>query len=353
MSNLNPFKALKEQSVWEKSTAPIWIASSFILQRNLSSLPFPQKMKHADSLQSLTQLKQSLMDALQEKKPTYLDFEDLSNSEKEFLLEHYLATMASKNDACKTGVMVDGSGNFLAMINGEDHLVLHLIETQSSWKEGWNTLSKLEKTLEGRHSFAYSKKFGYLTSELSNSGTALNVQAFLHLPCLIELDQIEEVLLRDLDEDVQACGLSGTEEFIGGIVVIQNKYTLGLTEDHILESVHKSATKLASTEKILRDEMKNSPDALIVDKISRAIGLLKHSYQIETKEALNALSFIKLGIQLEWISGLTDQDINRIFFDVRRGHLALASGEELSKEKLAQKRAELLQSSLKTTELTR
>lgn len=120
-----------------------------------------------------------------------------------------------------------------------------------------------------------------------------------------------------------------------------------MTEDHILDGIHKTATKLTSHEKNLRTQLLDTPDALIVDKISRAIGLLKHSFQMETKESLNALSFIKLGIDLKWIEGLTDQELNRIFFEVRRGHLSLSLKKEISKEKLAQKRAEFLQSLLK------
>ncbi|MCB1107200.1 MAG: hypothetical protein KDK76_03800 [Chlamydiia bacterium] len=348
MSKPNPFQILKENSIWEKSDTPIWMASSFFLQRNLSSSPFPQKMKESESMHVLTSLKQPLMDSPSLTAPSFFEFKGLKTAEKEFILEHFLATADSQNPECKSGVIIDETGTFLAMINGEDHLILHSIETHSGWKEGWNKLSQIEEELSKHFSFAYSHKFGYLTSQLSNSGTALTVQAFLHLPCLIQLDQIDDVLMTELDDEVQASGLTGTDDFIGDIVIIQNRFTLGLTEDHILEEIHKTATQLSSSEKRLRSHLIETPDALIVDKVSRAIGLLKHSYQIETKEALNALSFIKLGIDLKWIDGLTDQAINRIFFEVRRGHLSLSSEEEIPKEKLAQKRADYLQSALKS-----
>ena len=97
----------------------------------------------------------------------------------------------------------------------------------------------------------------------------------------------------------------------------------------------------------IRNQLKETPDALIVDKVSRAIGLLRHSYQIDTKEALSAMSFIKLGIDLGWIEGLTDKEINKIFFEIRRGHLSLSTEKEIPQEMLAQKRAEYLQLALK------
>ena len=347
MSAPNPFLQLKENSFWEKSDTPIWIASSFFLQRNLASDPFPKKMDSGSSQKILGALKQSLLATTSLDTPQFFEFDSIKTAEKEFLLEHFLATCDSHNPECKSGLVIDKSGTFLAMINGEDHLVLHSIESHSGWKNAWKKLAEIEEQLAKSHTFAYSHKFGYLTSQLTNSGTALTVQAFLHLPCLIELDQIDEFLIKELDDEVQSSGLSGISDFIGDIVIIQNRFTLGLTEDHILEAVHKTANKLVSYEKTLRTHLKETPDALILDKISRAIGLLKYSYQIDTKEALNAISFIKLGIDLKWIEGLTDQDLNKIFFEVRRGHLSLSAKEEISQEKLAQKRAEFLQSALK------
>ncbi len=353
MNAPNPFLQLKENSFWERSDTPIWMASSFFLQRNLASDPFPQKMDSGNSQKILGALRQTLLANTQLDMPKFFEFDAIKTSEKEFLLEHFLATCDSQNPDCKSGLVIDKSGSFLAMINGEDHLVLHSIECHSGWKNAWTRLSEIEEQVAKSHTFAYSHKFGYLSSQLANSGTALTVQAFLHLPCLIELDQLDEVLIKELDDEIQSSGLSGTQDFIGGILIIQNRFTLGLTEDHILEAVHKTANQLVNHEKMLRKRLRETPDALLLDKMSRSVGLLKHSYQIDTKEALNAISFIKLGIDLKWIEGLTDQDLNKIFFEVRRGHLSLFSKEELPQEKLAQKRAEFLQSALKPISMKR
>ncbi|MCB1083086.1 MAG: hypothetical protein KDK61_02150, partial [Simkania sp.] len=243
MTHPNPFLQLKKNSFWEKSDTPVWIASSFFLQRNLASDPFPHKMDSGNSQRILGALKQSLLSSEYLENPQFFEFDAIKTTEKEFLLEHFLTTYESQNPECKSGLVIDKSGTFLAMINGEDHLVLHSIEAHSGWKEAWKKLVDIEDYLAKNYPFAYSNKFGYLTSQLANSGTALTVQAFLHLPCLIELDQLDEVLIKDLDEEVQVNGLSGTYDFIGDIVIIENRFTIGLTEDHILEAVHKTATK--------------------------------------------------------------------------------------------------------------
>jgi len=346
MREPNPFIDLKEKSFWQKSETPIWIASSFFLQRNLSSHPFPMKMNAVESEGTLAALKQSIMSAKQLDIPIFYEMSELKPWEREYLLEHFFATCDTNNTECKSGVIVDQSGSFLAMINGEDHLVLHSISSKSNWRESWKKLSEIEAELDKNHSFAYSPKFGYLTSELANSGTALTAQALLHLPTLIHLNQMDE-LLKLLEGEVQVSGLTGQSDFIGEIVIIQNRFTIGLTEEHILKEVDRSATKLMELEKRVRDELREEPNALLIDKVSRAIGLLRHSFQLEIKEALSALSLIKLGIDLKWISGLSDGEINAIFFGVRRAHLALFSSGEILSDQLPKRRAEFLQEALK------
>jgi len=346
MREPNRFRDLNEKSFWKKGNTPIWITSNFLLQRNLSSQPFPMKMRGAESEITLAALKQSLLNAEHLEVPTFYEMSEFESWEREYLLEHFFATCDTNNAECKSGVIVDQSGSFLAMINGEDHLVMHMISTQSDSKQGWENLIAIEAELAKNHSFAYSDKFGYLTSELAKSGTGLTVQAYLHLPCLIHLNQIDDVLLKALDNDVQVSGLTGQSEFIGDILIIQNRFSIGLTEDHILKGVNQSATKLMNLESKLRQDLIEKPNTHIRDKVSRALGLLRHSYQIDIKESLSALSFIKLGIDLKWISGLTDKEINAIFFGVRRAHLALFSNGEIPNEQLPLKRAEFLQQAL-------
>ena len=278
--------------------------------------------------------------------------EELKAWEREYVLEHFLAPSNSQNLSCHSGMIIDQSGNFLAIINAEDHLVLHAIDSHFDWQQTWEKLSAIEIALSQKHAFAYSHKFGYLTSDISHSGTGLTAQAFLHIPALIHLHQIDEVLSKALHEEVKVLDLTNQNNFIGDIAIIQNRFTLGLTEDHILEGVHKSAYKLMNLEKELRLELSKNPQGLIVDKVSRAIGLLMHSYQIETKEALAALSFIKLGLDLNWVSGLSDQEMNALFLEIRRAHLTVFSDENISKDQLPYTRAAFLQKVLKPIRMT-
>lgn len=344
MTNPNPFI---DTSIWRQNSAPIWMVSSFFLQRNLSFSLFPSKMSTEESYATLTTLKHSLIGVSQFKDSVFYDIDRLNTWEREYLFENFLATYDASNTSCKSEVVIDRSGNFLAVINDRDHLVLYSLDTQANWERAWDKLSTTERELSHKLSFAYSPNFGYLTSNPSSSGTALTVRIFLHLPSLIHLDQIDDVLVKEIDDEISVYGLIGQKNFIGDVVIIQNRFTLGLTEDHILRRVHKSATKLMNAEQTLRSNLIKTPNTAILDRLGRAMGLLKYSYQIDRDEVLSALSFIKLGVDLKWVGGVSSKEINKLFFEMHHARPRFSQYGKLSHDQIPHKRAQFLQEALK------
>jgi len=100
-------------------------------------------------------------------------------------------------------------------------------------------------------------------------------------------------------------------------------------------------------ENTARNSIKHKDNPALKDLISRAYGILFHSYQIEAVEAMNALSLMKLGLQLEWIGNTTILALNQLFFNCRRAHLLRLFPEKISQEEVAHKRAEYIHQSLK------
>jgi len=192
--------------------------------------------------------------------------------------------------------------------------------------------------------FAFSPRFGYLSSDQFLCGTGLTVLIYLHLPALIHTGQLQETLVKQKDEAVIATGMQGTlDEIVGDIIVLRNHFTLGLSEENILQSLHSMTMKLMALEKTLRSHLQQGKNVELKDHVSRAYGLLLHSYQLQTKEALDALSMIKLGLDLGWIEGITDQKLNEIFFHCRRAHLLHSLPEILvDPAEISRKRTEYL-----------
>jgi protein arginine kinase len=342
--------SLIEHNPWENYVNPIWPASTFILHRNLARYNFPIKMNARQFEQTQDILKKALQD-LGFSNPKVLPADQLSPLDKEFLFEHFLCLEGFEDTIPGQAFVVDGTNQFLAMVNIHDHLLLYRIDCKDEWEKAWNSLSNIETEIGKKLDYAFSSKFGYLTSDPALCGTGLIVLVYLHLPSLVQTGQLQEILIKQKEEEIEAIGILGTlDELLGDLVILRNNFTLGLSEENILHSLHSAAMKLVVAEQTLRSLLKKENNVEIKDHVSRAYGLLTLSYQIQAKEALNALSLLKLGVDLGWISGITDQKMNDIFFNSRRAHLAYAlKSPLLSPEETPRKRAEYLHAALKGT----
>ena len=314
-------QALLEHVPWEQETNPIWPASAFILHRNISKYFFPPKMNEAQLQQTASILKNSLLKSDVLDQPVFLGADAIDAIDKEFLFEHFLCLDGFQNTLSGQGFIVDNSSRFLGMLNIQDHLQIQLIDCKGAWEKTWNTISQIENAVSGTVEFAFSPKFGYLTSDPYLSGTGLVVLAYLHLPALIHTDQLQDLLLKQKEEEVAATGMQGTiDEIVGDILVLRNSYTLGISEENILHSLHTMAMKLMAAEKTLRTHLPKEKSGELKDMVSRSFGLLMHSYQLQTKEAMNAISQLKMGLDLGWISGITDEKLTEALFRCRPAH---------------------------------
>lgn len=339
---------------WDDKTSPLWPATSFYLHRNFKGSLFPAKMSQSESSKMADELCHLLSKMQLLQNPTYLKADELSALDKDFLYEHFLCRESLQNTMKGQAFVIDDTAHFLAIFNVTDHLQMELVDCKNKWEKAWEMLSEIDKTIASVKEMAFSDRFGYLTADPGRCGTGLSVICYLHLPLLIHSKQLDEATNEHLEESVMVSSLEGAPvDYIGDFVLLQNKYSLGLTEEMILRDLHMSATKLTIAEKTLRDRCKQSLELSIKDMVSRAYGLMLHSYQLQTKEVLDALSKIKLGIDLGWISGVSDSKINEVFFTCQRAHIGFVYDDASIDPKLiASRRAEYIHKELKDAKFT-
>jgi protein arginine kinase len=337
---------------WATQGSSLWPASTFTLRRNLARYPFPHKQTKAQALHIMECLKEAFFNTSLITDPIFLDFSQLAPTQKEFLFEHFFVPDAIFEDRPHQGLITDASGTFLAGINLYDHLILQLVDCTSSWHKTWNTLRDIETNLGQRVDYAFSTQFGYLTTNIHHCGTGLHIRAYLHLPAILYTNNSDTTFSSEEDFVISHIGADDQQDsFQGDVVVLQNKYSLGTSEDHVLRNLYSAANRLVNSEREVRLTIKTGSFPDIKDMISRSFGVLLHSYQIPTQEALAALSLLKLGVDLGWVQGLSDTEINNLFFKCRQGHLVTHHSQELSTEELLHKRAEFIHSALKEAKL--
>ncbi len=341
---------------WDHNPNPIWLGSSLTLNRNLEKFKFPHKLPTDKRKQILSLLIHSLLTSEPLKNPKFFPAEEMSPIQKEFLVEHFLSHHSFHQAYAGEGFVWDETGEFLAVLNLNDHLLLQMLDFQEELEKTWDRLVKVELQLSKSLNFAFSPKFGFLTADSTQCGTGMVGYIFLHLPALFCTNRFEEILKKYQEEGFALTGLQGDpHEFVGDIAVFHNLYTLGLTEENILSSLRTLAMKVVGEEKSMREHFKKESEievATIKDKVSRAYAILLHSYQIESIEALKALSLVKLGLDLEWVKGSSQTILNRLLFACRRAHLLCHQEEKkITAEQLPHRRAEFIHQSLEGLEL--
>lgn len=337
---------------WDNNQHHIWLASTISIQRNLEKFNFPGKLDKERLRQIVPLVANPLLSSSLLNNPTLIQAAEIGPLEKEFLLEHFLTKQDLHQTQIGEAFVIDSSGEFLAAINIRNHILIQIIDCQEELEASWERLIKIETELEKRISFSFSPRFGFLTADPFQAGTALSVAIFLQLPALIHTDKANDVLEKYQDDYVTITGIQGNPtEVIGDVLVLQNSYTLGVNEESIISSLRLLSTKLQVEEKAARNLLSKEESAEMKDRVSRAFGILIHSYQIEAIEALNAISLLKLGIDLNWLTGVSIKQLNQLFFTCRRAHLLCQMETNIKQEEIPHKRAEFIHQTLKEAKL--
>jgi protein arginine kinase len=351
-SNEKEKTILKLTDPWMNNDNNIWLASSIEFYRNIDKYLFPEKLDTERQKQVISLVGPEIMSLNLNQNPSLIHAEEINPLSKQFLVEHFLSVQSFQNTHIGEAFVIDKTGKFLATLNMQDHIRLKMIDCHGELENSWNSLLKIEAAIGKSIPYSYSPKFGFLTSDPSYCGTGFIVTIFLQLSALIQLNRITEILDKYADESILVTGIQGNpKEFIGDVLAIQNNHTLGVSEESVISNLRALTTKLLTEENRARSEIRQSQNTHIKDLVSRAYGILIHSYQIESVEALNAISLIKLGIEMGWVTGLSYLKLNQLFFNCRRSHLLSNYGDIIPQEELPHKRAEFIHEAFKNSEL--
>ena len=323
---------------WAEAKHPIWPITQLLLRRNIHSYPFPSKLSSKQAKEVLETLKKPY-DALH-------FLHSLNPHEKELLFEHFILHEGFEKKDREEGFIVNDTGNFLGLINLEDHLHLRMISFETHLNSAWEALSQMEQSASKDLSFAFSPKFGYLTSDPTVCGTGLSAQAFLHIPTLLHLEKFND-LRETFPDEISVKGLGKEGEYIADFILIENTYTLGVSEENILKLVEETAEKCVEYETSLRKAFDRDHAPLLKDKMARAFGLLSSACSLQIQETLSALSLIHLGQELGWIQKESSFRFFDLFFSSRRAHLSeQAHNENLTNDLLPSARASYLRKTI-------
>src|SRR5690606_8303560 len=185
---------------------------------------------------------------------------------------------------------------------------------------------------EAELEYAFDEKRGYLTSCPTNVGTGLRASVMLHLPALVITQQINRLLSAITQVGLAVRGLYGEgSESMGNLFQISNQITLGQSEEEIIDSLYRVAKQIITHERTARQKLLAESRNRLIDRVNRSYGILSNAYIIDSKEAAQRLSDVRLGLDLGLIEQETSPVImNELIVMTQPGFLQQLSGGKLS-----------------------
>jgi len=327
------------------------ITSRIRLARNLHRQPFPGWAKRDQRAAALDLLRPAV-EALPVMKGAFShELGDLTSVQKQVLVERHLISREHAARGDGSAAVIERRQTFSLMLNEEDHLRMQAIRPGLQLTAAFNALSELDTQLEDSLEFAFDPTLGYLTTCPTNLGTGLRASAMLHLPGLVLSDQIGQVLQAVNKIGLAVRGLYGEgTESLGNLYQISNQSTLGESEETIIRRLERVISQVANHEENARQKLLEDDPEMVADKIGRAYGVLRHAHIIDSKEALNHLSLLRLGGTHGFFPKETVMLCDSLLMDIQPAHLQLHSGRKLTPEERDSIRAEIVRSRLQSLE---
>ena len=335
---------------WLRGTGPesdIVISSRIRLARNLADFPFIRRCTDEDRL-SIERSVRARMDRISDlAEVRYIDVEELSEVDRQFLVERQLISRELADTDGSRAVAIDPGEQFSVMVNEEDHLRIQVMHSGLDLENAWQRINRLDDLLEGAITYAFHPNYGYLTACPTNVGTGLRVSVMMHLPALVITRQIDKVFRSLQKISVTVRGLYGEgSQYTGDFYQVSNQNTLGKSEAELMQQVGEVVPLLIDYERRARQFLVEQSEKDLHDDVSRALGILCTAKKISSEETMHYLSKVRMGVNLGLIEDVAVKTINKLFIHTQPAHLQKLRGRLLGSSDRNIERATYLQQHL-------
>ena len=326
----------------------IVMSSRVRLARNLKEAAFPGWAKKPERVRVLDLIRPAV-EGLPEMKGAFSETMDsLSTLDKQILVERHLISREHAAKSAGSGLVLNREETLCVMINEEDHLRMQALRPGLQLRQAWSAIDQADSMLERKLEYAFSPELGYLTACPTNIGTGIRVSAMLHLPGLVLAEQINPIIQSVNKLGLAVRGLYGEgTEALGNVFQVSNQMTLGEAEGAIVERLEKVLSQIIEHEENARGTLLEKKPKMVYNHIGRAYGILANAHSISSKETMNLLSLMRLGVDVGLFPGVDRALVDEMFILTQPAHLQKQHSEKLSAEERDLLRADMVRERLR------
>ncbi len=340
---------LNRPSAWltVEKESDIVVSSRIRLARNLRAFHFPGWGGEEACSQVWATLKPILTDVKAMPECLSMEMNDINQLDKMVLFERHLISRELSEKGKGSGLVVALDEQMSVMVNEEDHLRIQVINPGLELIEAWERIDALDSEIEARVDYAYDPRLGYLTACPSNVGTGMRASVMVHVPALVLLEEISPIIkgLGKIGLAVRGLGGEGSDAS-GNMFQISNQITLGEEEMQVVGNLHEIVREIVEHEKNARKRLMQKKGVIVRDHVGRAYGILSNAHILSSKDALDMISGLRLGVDLGLLPGLTPSVLDELTLLIRPGHLQKIETKLLKVRERDVSRAKLVRSKL-------
>ena len=326
----------------------IVISSRVRLARNLKDYSFPTWAKKPEKVKVLEAI-QPAVSSLPEMSDSFSEtMDNLGSLDKQILVERHLISREHAAKSVGSGLVLNRDETLCVMINEEDHLRMQALRPGLQLRQAWSAIDTFDTALEKKLDFAFDSELGYLTACPTNLGTGIRVSAMLHLPGCVLDEQINPIIQSVNKLGLAVRGLYGEgTEALGNVFQVSNQMTLGETEAAIVERLEKVLAQIIEHEQNARERLLDKKPKVVFNHIGRAYGILANAHSISSKETMNLLSLLKLGVDMGLFPSAERSLVDELFLITQPAHLQKQLSDKLTAEERDLLRADMVRERLK------
>src|SRR5690625_2322147 len=338
-------------SPWMREGGPngdIVLSTRIRLARNFNDKVFPTiaEEKELNKIKEFFHTQFHNKSLNQHKNLEMIEVNPLTHIEKRVLVEkHLISPYLTK--AHQSAVLISKNEQVSIMINEEDHIRIKLYYPGLQLQKALKDAFEFDDWLEEKIDYAFDEKKGYLTSCPTNVGTGMRASVMIHLPALVLTKNINRMIpaINQLGFVVRGIYGEGSDA-IGNVFQISNQITLGKSEEDIVEDLQRIIGKLVEQERDTRNYLMKQSAIRLENRVFRSYGILKHSRIMESNEAANRISNVRLGIDLGLIKNISHSILNELMVLTQPGFLQQYANKSLTANERDVLRATLIRDRL-------
>ncbi len=324
------------------------LSSRIRLARNVAGYPFSHWASTGELAKVISISSHAIRSSALLYQSEELQLEATSELDLAFLMERHQISQEMARGQNQRTVFIQPTQTLSVMVAEEDHLRLQVLLPGLNLHEAWQVISRLDDELGQQIKYSFSERWGYLTACPTNLGTGMRCSVMVHLPALVMTRQIQKMVNAVSQLGLTVRGPYGeSSEIQGNLFQLSNQVTLGISEVDTIEKLYHVTDQIVDSESKAATQLLEEAEEEVEDRVWRSFGILSTARKLNSRETLDLLSPLRLGVTTGIFKDLSINTLNEILLCSRPAHLQKRAGKPLDTRDRDIFRAQFIQSKLK------